>query len=436
MTVTYPLSLPNINAVRTSIRPANRTGVSRSPFSAEEQRYEWAAKWWEADIALPPMTRAQAGAWQGFLAQLNGRKGTFLLGDPNATAQLGDIGQITPAAGTQASQFDGITDRADWSSLPTDLSASGPAITASFWFQCDSSDQFHGLWGTPTSSNIRAMIRNTGTLHMNVLDTAGGNLIYHANTGPTNLDDGNWHHFIFSCDRSGNKTQVVIDGTATRDLTYPTANDIAIHGATSSIATIGSFKFHGKMSEIWIDDRPYDVVTNLTTWRTAGGDPAGLSADGSAPGAQPVFYFPDGDPSSNQGTGTAATITGALGAVDGPTPTHAASPLVNGADQTGATLAIDGVQASKAAVFKAGDYFQLGSGSSARLHMVTADATSNGSGEATLDIWPPLRASPADNAGLTIASPKGVFRLTGDDTGWDVDQAAIYGITLQAVEVI
>jgi len=437
MTVTYPLALPNIKAIRTSIRMGNRTGVSRSPFSASEQRYEWAAKWWECDIVLPPMSRAQVAEWQGFLAQLNGRKGTFLAGDPLATTQRGDIGAIAPPAGTDASLYDGITDKASWSSIPTGMSASGPGFTLSMWFRCDSAGSDDGLFGTPSNSNVLLLVRAAGYLNVNVKDTAGGTLISYLNTGPSNMKDGNWHHVILSLDRTGNKIQLVIDGITRIDSTYTTANDIAIHASGPDIGAAASNEFHGALSEIWVDDVAYDVVTNLTTWRAADGTPAGLGADGSAPGAQPVIYAPDGDPSSNLGIGGDATITGALVAVDGPTPTSTpAVPLVNGADQTGATLAIDGLQASKADVFKAGDYFQIGTGSSARLYMVTADAASNASGEATLDIWPPLRASPADNAALTITNPKGVFRLTGDVNGWDADAAGVYAVTLQAVEVV
>ena len=111
------------------------------------------------------------------------------------------------------------------------------------------------------------------------------------------------------------------------------------------------------------------------------------------------------------------------------------SPLVKGGSQTGKTLAIDGLSAG--ATVKAGDWFQLGSGASSRLHKVTQDATANGSGEVTLDCWPRLRASPADNAALTIASPKGVFRLASNDLGWDFQPAQFYdGISFAAVEAL
>lgn len=111
------------------------------------------------------------------------------------------------------------------------------------------------------------------------------------------------------------------------------------------------------------------------------------------------------------------------------------SPLVNGAGQTGKTLAIDGLSAG--ATVKAGDWFQLGSGASSRLHKVAQDATANGAGQVTLDLWPRLRASPADNAALTLASPQGVFRLSANDTAWSLEPGALYaGFNFSAGEAL
>lgn len=87
------------------------------------------------------------------------------------------------------------------------------------------------------------------------------------------------------------------------------------------------------------------------------------------------------------------------------------TPLVKGASQTGNTLITDGWTNSVTGIMKAGDYFQLGSGSTATLHCVLADANSNGSGEATFDIAPKIITAPADNATITISNPVGVFRM-------------------------
>ena len=118
----------------------------------------------------------------------------------------------------------------------------------------------------------------------------------------------------------------------------------------------------------------------------------------------------------------------------GSAATTPGTPVVNGASQTGAELDIDGLPASATGYLKAGDYIQLGSGSSATLHKVLNDVDSNASGEATLDIWPDVRTAPADDATVVVSSAKGVFRLASNMTGVDINEVEFFGITFAAVE--
>lgn len=111
------------------------------------------------------------------------------------------------------------------------------------------------------------------------------------------------------------------------------------------------------------------------------------------------------------------------------------TPLVNGAGQTGQSLVTDGWTPSTL-VLRAGDYIQLGSGSTATLHAVLADVTANGSGQATLDIWPRLRTSPSDNAPITLTNPMGRWRLAVNDMAWDVQSAQRYGLSFSAEEAL
>lgn len=110
------------------------------------------------------------------------------------------------------------------------------------------------------------------------------------------------------------------------------------------------------------------------------------------------------------------------------------TPLVKGAGQTGQVLATDGWTAGQTGILKAGDYIQLGSGATAYLHMVLADANSDGSGNATLDIWPRLRVTPADNAPITVTNPVGRWRLASNRVGWDVAAGQLYGFQFAAEE--
>lgn len=129
-----------------------------------------------------------------------------------------------------------------------------------------------------------------------------------------------------------------------------------------------------------------------------------------------------GDPNGATARGSAATTPG--------------TPLVNGASQTGNTLAIDGLPINTTNYLRAGDYIQLGSGATATLHKVLTQTNSNASGQATLDIWPSLRSSPADNAAVTVSSCKGMFRLSNPTQQWQINEISSYGITFDCVEVL
>ena len=99
------------------------------------------------------------------------------------------------------------------------------------------------------------------------------------------------------------------------------------------------------------------------------------------------------------------------------------TPLVKGASQTGNSLIIDGCTASITGWGKAGDYFNV----SSRLHCLTADANTNGSGETTLAFEPPIYTAPADNAPLTFSPATIQMRLMDDGIGdWPSDHNGIY----------
>lgn len=111
------------------------------------------------------------------------------------------------------------------------------------------------------------------------------------------------------------------------------------------------------------------------------------------------------------------------------------TPLVNGAHAASVnSLVTDGWTISQTGILKAGDYIQLGSGSTARLYKNLSDVNSDGSGNATLDIWPGLKAAAADNATIVVNSCQSVFRLMSNDMAWDIGEAQIYGIDFSATE--
>lgn len=112
------------------------------------------------------------------------------------------------------------------------------------------------------------------------------------------------------------------------------------------------------------------------------------------------------------------------------------TPLVNGSGQTGENLTVDGATVSQSTWLKAGDYIQLGSGLSATLHQVLADVATNGSGQATFDVWPSIRSAPADNSAVVVSDTVGLWRLASNIQSFSISSIAHYGISFTAVEAI
>ena len=114
-----------------------------------------------------------------------------------------------------------------------------------------------------------------------------------------------------------------------------------------------------------------------------------------------------------------------------PRGTGAGTPLVNGASQSGLSLITDGWSVSQF-VLRAGDYFTV----NGELKMVTADASANGAGQATIAFTPSLRASPADNAALTLNDASCTMMLIDDEqAAWDADMVSVFGLRFSGIEV-
>ena len=118
-----------------------------------------------------------------------------------------------------------------------------------------------------------------------------------------------------------------------------------------------------------------------------------------------TFLLGDPDYATPQGTVTSCVLTGSAGS-------DSASVVMTG-------------------TLKAGDYIQLGSGSASKLHQVLVDQ----SGSGTIELWPSLRSDYTSQT-VVFNSPKGVFRLSNNVTSWSINNASIYGISFEAVEVV
>lgn len=118
-----------------------------------------------------------------------------------------------------------------------------------------------------------------------------------------------------------------------------------------------------------------------------------------------------------------------------PRGTVAGTPVVDGAHAVRLkTLALRGITVGTTLL--AGDYVQVGSGATARLHKNLNDATADGAGKMTLDIWPSLREALADGAAVVTASTVGLFRLASNEMPWSTDPGPLYSIQFSAMEAL
>ena len=63
--------------------------ASLSPFTGQQQVYDWQASYLKASVSMPPLTHAQAQQWIAFLMSLRGKSNVFQFGDPLAVSPQG-----------------------------------------------------------------------------------------------------------------------------------------------------------------------------------------------------------------------------------------------------------------------------------------------------------------------------------------------------------
>jgi len=80
------------------------------------------------------------------------------------------------------------------------------------------------------------------------------------------------------------------------------------------------------------------------------------------------------------------------------------APQVNGANQSGITLALKGLTVGYN--LNVGQWLSIIVSGRRYLHRLTASVVANGSGQASVSIWPMLRVSPANSATVEIVQPK------------------------------
>lgn len=110
MAISYPLALPTIKKPRAQrFIQENVSALSISPFTLSGQTFNYPGQRWRCEIELAPTPDiAVAETWIAFLMSLNGRQGTFRMGDINRATPRGTISAAT-ITGTAGSQSPTIT---------------------------------------------------------------------------------------------------------------------------------------------------------------------------------------------------------------------------------------------------------------------------------------------------------------------------------------
>ena len=101
------------------------------------------------------------------------------------------------------------------------------------------------------------------------------------------------------------------------------------------------------------------------------------------------------------------------------------TPLVNGGGQIGSSLVVDGL--TPGVVIAAGKWLSITISGRRYAYFTTAQVTASGGGAATLQIYPMIRRSPADNAVVELAEPKIEGRVILSDR--DVRRIGALGFT-------
>lgn len=135
----------------------------------------------------------------------------------------------------------------------------------------------------------------------------------------------------------------------------------------------------------------------------------------------------------NSQAGQYGTLTLTLPTGIFPRGTWGGTPLVNGAHSAGATsITTDGHTISITGAGKRGDFVKFGGHS--KVYQLTADFNSNGSGQATMAIFPALLAALADNDTITVSSVPFTCILASDMQDLELRPPTQGGLQFVAIE--
>ena len=131
--------------------------------------------------------------------------------------------------------------------------------------------------------------------------------------------------------------------------------------------------------------------------------------------------------------GQADTFTTILPGHTTPQGSWAGTPVVAGASQTGAAVNLSGFTASQTGIVKAGDLLQFAGHT--KVYMATADASSSGTGTATVSIRPALMQGPANGEAVASSNVAFTVALASDSMDTSIQAGPLYALNIDMVEV-
>lgn len=114
--------------------------------------------------------------------------------------------------------------------------------------------------------------------------------------------------------------------------------------------------------------------------------------------------------------------------------TSGVTVATGGAAAQARALNLSGVGATKTLL--AGDFLQLGTAGTSRLHMVVENATADGSGNATVTIEPPLRVAYSAGAAVTLLKPSALMRSVVNEGASTVELGGVITASFAFTEAL
>lgn len=108
------------------------------------------------------------------------------------------------------------------------------------------------------------------------------------------------------------------------------------------------------------------------------------------------------------------------------------APVVNGGNNPAGSTQVQtsGWRVNSARLLLPGDWIQIGYRLHRNLNVVTAD----GSGNATLNLWPSLREQASDGTPIILHNTQGIFRLADNKRAWSADITRLSNVSFRVQE--